>query len=497
MTYVCRVASVLLGLLLLGPVAHAEQAAPAAALETPKMSPAAPTESYGPFKNFRIYKPEADPKSISHVVLFLSGDGNWDQGVEDIARQFVNDRTVVIGIDLPAYMVTLAKGGGKCSYPAGDLESLAQYVEKMLNMDRYIAPIIAGYSSGATLAYAALVQAPKGTFSGAVGLGFCPDLPIPKPMCKGAGLTSKPNPHFNPKAPRVNPDLPVKGVLFDPVKQVSAPWIVMQGGMDKVCFPDKTAQFVSPIGNAHLIALPKVGHGFAVNRSWAPKLKDVFETIDAAAPPPPPPAPQDLAGLPLYEVPATANSSDWMAVFYTGDGGWAELDKEVSHRLAAGGVGVVAVSSLRYFWSRKPPEDAAPDLARIIRYYGEVWHKKHVMLVGYSFGADVIPAIYNKLPADERATVGAIGLIGPSPRAQFEIKMVGWLGANGKGDPTLPQFAMMHDMPIVCIHGTDEADSLCPELDAKSTMNVAIGGGHHFGGDYDALSKALLAATKG
>ena len=186
-----------------------------------------------------------------------------------------------------------------------------------------------------------------------------------------------------------------------------------------------------------------------------------------------------------------------MAVFYTGDGGWAELDREVSHRLAANGVGVVGISSLRYFWSLKPPEDAAADLARIIRNYSATWHKKHFMLVGYSFGADVIPAIYNHLPADERAEVGAIGLIGPSPRAQFEIKMVGWLGRNGNGDPTLPQVEMMRDLPIVCIHGSDETDSLCPDLTNKSAKNVAIGGGHHFGGDYDALSKALLARLKG
>ena len=488
----CRILAMLLSVLLISPVVRA---APTATAETPKASPVEPTDSYGPFRNFTIYQPAGGAAVVAHVILFLSGDGGWNLGVVQMARQFTKFGSVVVGIDTPAYVAALAKAGGKCSYPAGDLESLAQYVEKTLHMDQYVAPVIAGYSSGATLAYAALVAAPKGTFSGAVSLGFCPDLAIPKPMCKGAGLTSKINPQFDPKAPNPNPDIPMTGVLFNAVKKVSAPWIVLQGEIDQVCLPKKTERFVSTIQGASLIALPKVGHGFGVDRNWTPQLKDVFSTITAAAPPPP--APASLANLPLYEVPAAAKPSDWMAVFYTGDGGWAELDREVSHRLAANGVGVVGISSLRYFWSLKPPEDAAADLARIIRNYSTTWHKKHFMLVGYSFGADVIPAIYNHLPADERAEVGAIGLIGPSPRAQFEIKMVGWLGRNGNGDPTLPQVEMMRDLPIVCIHGSDETDSLCPDLTNKSAKNVAIGGGHHFGGDYDALSKALLARLKG
>ena len=59
----------------------------------------------------------------------------------------------------------------------------------------------------------------------------------------------------------------------------------------------------------------------------------------------------------------------------------------------------MGVDSLRYFWSEKPPERVAADLARILRHYGEAWKAKQVALIGYSFGAGIVPFALNRLPA--------------------------------------------------------------------------------------------------
>jgi len=55
-------------------------------------------------------------------------------------------------------------------------------------LPEYKRPIVVGYSSGATVAYAALVAAPPETFAGAISLGFCPDLEIRTAMCQMRGL---------------------------------------------------------------------------------------------------------------------------------------------------------------------------------------------------------------------------------------------------------------------------------------------------------------------
>ena len=72
--------------------------------------------------------------------------------------------------------------------------------------------------------------------------------------------------------------------------------------------------------------------------------------------------------IPLVELPAIS-TSPYLAVFITGDGGWVTLDRRVSKAIASAGVPVVVINSLRYFWYRRTPEQAAEDLARVINNY--------------------------------------------------------------------------------------------------------------------------------
>ena len=62
------------------------------------------------------------------------------------------------------------------------------------------------------------------------------------------------------------------------------------------------------------------------------------------------------------------------------------------------GVSVIGIDALRYFWSEKTPQQIAHDLGRVMQTYGARWHTSHVALIGYSFGADVMPFAYNRLP---------------------------------------------------------------------------------------------------
>jgi type IV secretory pathway VirJ component len=51
-------------------------------------------------------------------------------------------------------------------------------------------------------------------------------------------------------------------------------------------------------------------------------------------------------------------------------------------------------------------------------------------------------------------------------------------------------------MPVLCIYGEDEHDSLCPKLDPGKFNIVRVKGGHHFDGNYAALADHILAASK-
>src|SRR5690606_16108426 len=149
---------------------------------------------------------------------------------------------------------------------------------------------------------------------------------------------------------------------------------------------------------------------------------------------------------------------DTMAVVYSGDGGWRDIDKDVAGILQQRGIPVVGVDSLRYFWSERKPQETADDLGRIIDSYRRQWNVHHVLLVGYSFGADILPATYNLLGAEDRERVRQISLLALSHQVDYEISVTGWLGVSGDGaagDP-VSDIAKIDPRLVQCIYGTAE-----------------------------------------
>ena len=139
---------------------------------------------FGRFGKVTVYYQSPLP---SHVVLFVSGDGGWNKGVVDMARELASLDALVAGIDITHYLRELERSPENCSYPAADFELLSKFLQKKMDFPVYVPPVLVGYSSGATLVYALLAQAPPDTFRGAISMGFCPDLPLVKPLCKGKG----------------------------------------------------------------------------------------------------------------------------------------------------------------------------------------------------------------------------------------------------------------------------------------------------------------------
>ena len=118
------------------------------------------TFPYGRFGETTIYRPAAKPTG---VTIFISGDGGWNLGVVDMAQHLVELGSVVIGIDIRHYRDQVNRGGAACQDFSGDFENLSHAVQQRLGLDEYWLPVLVGYSSGATLAYAVAVQSPKGT----------------------------------------------------------------------------------------------------------------------------------------------------------------------------------------------------------------------------------------------------------------------------------------------------------------------------------------------
>jgi type IV secretory pathway VirJ component len=435
--------------------------------------------AFGLFGRVVLYRQSTLP---AHVVIFVSGDGGWNKGVVDMAKALASLDAAVAGVDITRYLRAAQSSGGECLYPAADFEELSKFIQKRMELPKYISPILVGYSSGATLVYGTLVQAPPTTFLGAISLGFCPDMETAKPFCRGNGLESIP--------------LPIgKGFVFLPASHLHSPWVAFQGTIDQVCSASATKTFVEKVRDGEIILLPKVGHGFSVERNWMPQFREAFTRIvrtnETGT------RKDDLKDLPLVEVRATDADSKSIAVVVSGDGGWAGIDRELGEYLSQQGISVVGLNSLQYFWSPRSPSMAGADLERIIRHYLAAWNKERVILIGYSFGADVLPFMAAELPIDLRNRTQLVALLGPDRLAEFEFHMANWLGKTSPKASylVLPKVHDLRGIQVLCFYGSEEKESLCRGIDHHLATPVELRGGHHFGGDYKKIAETILQAA--
>ena len=229
--------------------AGAPGGAPAKA--TPAPAARAPAEHSGDARELgtsrfgivHVYVPAGAPQS---VAIFVSGDGGWELGVVNMARALREMGAVVIGVDITHYFASLRHAAQRtdahCEMIAADLESLSHQVQKQIGLSEYQVPVLIGYSSGATLVYAALVQSPPGTFAGALSLGFCPDQDFAgAQLCPGSGL------HYRENAQHE--------LVLEPATHLRQPWIALQGEKDQVCVAQVADEFAARVTGAAVVKL--------------------------------------------------------------------------------------------------------------------------------------------------------------------------------------------------------------------------------------------------
>lgn len=236
--------------------------------------------------------------------------------------------------------------------------------------------------------------------------------------------------------------------------------------------------------------------GFAL--FWNPFARPSLERSVVVVPPTP-------------GVQAPADKDDVLTILYSGDGGWADLDKQLGTAFAARGIPVLGVNSFKYFWRSRSPDFAAQQLDALISDSLAKWHKQRVWLVGFSFGADALPTLVDKLDPATRARITQLALLSPSRDVTFEIQLQGYMKPQGRfamllkslsdrfnkvpDYPALPPVvALDNHFPVVCYYGRDDADdSLCTEHRLPAWVTVhAMAGGHHFDEGYEKLAAQMI-----
>jgi type IV secretory pathway VirJ component len=399
---------------------------------------------------------------LEGIVFLISGGQGWGAREDTEAQKLLAAGSAVVGIDFPSYIKSLRADDGECIYMVSDIEDVSQQVQRRIGNPQYRHPIVAGIGEGGALALAMISQSPNATIEEAIAVDPLAGIPLAKELC-------------TPASKQKLGDRTVYG--FDDGAVPAAVTIVSTPSADAA-------------GKAHGQRL-KQDHPEVelINSGEAPDvaLSQVLATRIAAAG-----RTNQPLDLPLNVLQAKP-AMNTMAVIFSGDGGWRDLDSEVGGYLQSQGIPTIGLDSLRYFWSERSPQATADDLAKIIEYYRRQWGVQNVLLVGYSFGADVLPATYNLLPAEDRARVKQITLLGLSHEVDYEISVTGWLGvaSDGKGGDPMTDIVKIDPKLIQCVYGTDEDDDPCPTLKDKGVEVVPIEGGHHFDENYQALGKRI------
>jgi len=197
--------------------------------------------------------------------------------------------------------------------------------------------------------------------------------------------------------------------------------------------------------------------------------------------------------LSLY---ASTDTTKPMVFYISGDGGFNKFSTSFMQSLNKAGYAVIGLNAKDYFWSKKKPQDAANAIEEAINESNKAWKRKNIVLIGYSFGADVSPFMLTHFSAGLSNKVTHLILLSPSSKTDFEIHVLQMLGLGKDEGQNVPGEINKVSKPVTIIVGDDENEFPFDQLTIKNKQVIKMKGGHHYDGDVDALSKQVVLQIK-
>ena len=197
--------------------------------------------------------------------------------------------------------------------------------------------------------------------------------------------------------------------------------------------------------------------------------------------------------LPIKEW--TGSSQDKPFIFYlSGDGGLNKFSTALCDGFNKKGFDITALNSKSYFWNKKTPEETTTDISNYLSKKLAARKNQQVVLIGYSFGADVLPFILSRLPKDIHDKILVSFLMASSGSTDFEIHWSDIFGGNTKRDmDVVSEINKLVDDKIVIISSSDDRHLEANKITLKRYTHEVLPGGHHFDGDTDEIIKVIMS----
>ena len=176
-------------------------------------------------------------------------------------------------------------------------------------------------------------------------------------------------------------------------------------------------------------------------------------------------------------------NNDTLVIYITGDGGWNKFSEKLVQGIERKGYGVVSLNSRKYFRNKKTPDIFVQDIEYLSDYFMKEWNKKSLIIVGYSFGADVSAFLPKRLSRAVLTKTDHFALLSPSISTDFVINLKDLIGdsRNTKRKYKIAPEIIDLKFPVICIFGMDE-DLKLKDIPIKSKWLKIhkLPGNHHY-----------------
>ena len=200
-----------------------------------------------------------------------------------------------------------------------------------------------------------------------------------------------------------------------------------------------------------------------------------------------------VAKLPLVVLPASQDERMPMVLMITGDGGWKNFDPRLAGQFIQEKAPVVALNALHYFWTKKTPDQAATAVEYLLKKYMQQWDKKSFILAGFSFGADVMPFIVNRLPESMLAHCKGVALFSPGLSTDFEIHISQMLSDHRQWKyNVVSEIESLKPVKMLCFFGDEEHEFPVNIISRPNWQLIYLKGGHHYEKNTDDVGKMVL-----
>lgn len=181
-----------------------------------------------------------------------------------------------------------------------------------------------------------------------------------------------------------------------------------------------------------------------------------------------------------------------VALFLSGDAGWSgSLGRASVQQLRAAGIAVIGLDSRQFFNRPRSAAEVAAWLDGPAAREGYV--HLPLILIGQSFGADALLPVLPALPAGIAQRLRGVALLVPGTERYPEVSLGEFLGLGRGIDNRAAGQAAAARLPLLCVQGAEEPDSLCPILSGPGVERVTLPGGHMLRRDDKTIGRVLTA----